>query len=107
MDRVPEYKFLPELSTDITQTCPIEIESGDFAGVVYRYGKISFDETKDGVLNVYMEIETIKTPADFDKTQSNFTQVVGKIFAEIIEQQVEADDKDLEDDVHQDAVDKS
>ena len=45
MGKAVEYKFIPEGSIDSTQTCPIEITSGQFAGIIYRYGKISFKET--------------------------------------------------------------
>ena len=107
MAKVPDYKLLPELSTDITQTCPIEITSGKFAGIVYRYGKISFDETSNGELNVHMEIETIKAPEGFDQNSNHFTQVVGEIFTKIVEEQVESEQVDLEDDVHQDPVDNA
>ena len=42
MDKAVEYKFIPEASVDSTQTCPIEITSGKFSGIIYRYGKIDF-----------------------------------------------------------------
>ena len=47
MGKAIEYKFFPEASVDSTQTCPIEITSGQFAGIGYRYGKIDFKE--DGI----------------------------------------------------------
>ena len=108
MGKAIEYKFLPEASVDSTQTCPIEITSGQFAGIVYRYGKIDFKEDGSDGLNVTMEIEMIKSPNGFDKEDKQFTQTVGEIFVKIVEAQVEVDDgKDLESDVHEDRVDNA
>ena len=108
MGKAIEYKFLPEASVDSTQKCPIEITSGQFAGIVYRYGKIDFKEDGSDGLNVTMEIEMIKSPNGFDKEDKQFTQTVGEIFVKIVEAQVEVDDgKDLESDVHEDQVDNA
>ena len=105
MDKAPKYKFLPEASTDISPTCPIQILEGKFSGIVYRYGKISFEEVNDGDLSVNMEIQMITAPDGFDQQDKEFTNVAGDIFVNIVESQVEADEIDLEDDVHQDPVD--
>ncbi len=108
MDKVVEYKFIPEVSIDSTQTCPIEITSGKFSGIIYRYGKIDFKENGNDGLNVTMEIEMIKFPEGFDQANKDFTQTAGEIFVKIVESQVESDDyKDLEADVHEDKVDNS
>jgi hypothetical protein len=107
MANLPTYKFLPEASNDITKTCPIEITSGKFSGIIYRYGKISFEEINDSNLNVIMEIEPILAPKGFDKSNLEFTQVVGEIFTQIVEEKVESEDVDLEDDVHQEPLDNS
>ena len=108
MDKAVEYRFLPEASVDSTQTCPIEITAGQFAGIVYRYGKIDFKEDDTGGLNVTMEIEMIKFPEGFDQANKEFTQTAGEIFVKIVESQVESDDtKDLEADVHEDQVDNA
>ena len=106
MVKAPKYKFLPEASTDITQTCPIEILEGTYAGIVYRYGKISFKETDDGELNVMMDIEMIMAPEGFNQQETDFTNSVGEIFVNIVENQVEAEPTDLEADVHEDPLDK-
>ena len=106
MDKAPKYKFLPEASTDVSQTCPILITEGKFEGIVYRYGQISFKETDDGDLNVMMDIEMIKAPEDFNQQDKDFTDVAGEIFVNIVENQVEAEPIDLEADVHEDPLDK-
>ena len=108
MGKAVEYKFIPEASVDSTQTCPIQITSGQFAGIVYRYGKIDFKEDGNDGLNVTMEIEMIKFPEGFDQADKDFTQTAGEIFVKIIESQVESDDdKDLEADVHEDHLDNA
>ena len=106
MDKAPKYKFLPESSTDVSQTCPILITEGKFEGIVYRYGQISFKETDDGDLNVMMDIEMITAPEGFNQQDKDFTDVAGEIFVNIVENQVEAEPIDLEADVHEDPLDK-
>lgn len=107
MDKTPEFKYIPEASADITQTCPIQIVSGEFAGIVYRYGKISFNETPSGELDINMEISLITAPDEFVKENVKFTNTVGKIFMKIIEDRVDSEPIDLEADVHEDPVDNS
>jgi hypothetical protein len=106
MVKAPKYKFLPEASIDTTQTCPIEIIEGKFQGIVYRYGKISFNEMESGELNVLMDIEMITAPEGFNQQDKDFTDVAGEIFVTIVEEQVEAEPRDLEADVHEDPLDK-
>ena len=106
MDKAPKYKFLPEASIDISQTCPIQILEGKFSGIVYRYGKISFQEINEGDLSINMEIQVITAPDRFNQQDKEFTDIAGNIFVDIVENQVEPDEMDLEDDVHQDPVDK-
>ena len=106
MEKAPKYKFLSEVSTDVSQTCPILITEGKFEGIVYRYGKISFKETDDGDLNVMMDIEMISAPEGFNQQDKDFTDVAGEIFVNIVENQVESEPSDLEADVHEDPLDK-
>lgn len=107
MDKAPKYKFLPDNSTDISQTCPIMITEGKFEGIVYRYGKISLNEIENGDLNIVMDIEMITAPENFDQQNKEFTNYIGEIFVDIVENQAEVDDsKDLEADVHEDPLDK-
>lgn len=105
MVKVPDYKFVDELSVH-NNTTPIEILSGDYCGIVYRYGKIGMKELDDGNISVDMDIEIVKAPENFNQEDSNFTQTVGEIFVDIVEKTApNSDPIDLEDDVHQD-VDK-
>jgi hypothetical protein len=106
MEKAPKYKFLSEVSTDVSQTCPILITEGKFEGIVYRYGQISFKETDNDELNVTMNIEIITAPDGFDQQDKDFTNIAGEIFVNIVENQVEAEPRDLEADVHEDPLDK-
>jgi hypothetical protein len=103
MVKVPEYKFVDEMSSD-TDTCPIKILSGPFQGIIYRYGKISLKEENENV-SVTMDITMISCPENFNQQDTEFTQTVGEIFVDIVEKNSIAETKemiDLEDDVHQD-----
>ena len=108
MDKVADFDLLPDENTDMTNTCPILIKSGKFKDIVYRYGKISFQELEDGSLNVNMEVQMIKAPEGFNQQDAEFTETVGNIFTKIVEDQVTTmEEKDLEADVHEDPVDNS
>jgi hypothetical protein len=103
MVKVPNYKFKDEEISE-NDTCPIEILDGQYSGIVFKYGKISLNETDTGELNVNMDITMVKAPEGFNQQETNFTQTVGEIFVDIVEKNVVADKEavDLEDDVHQD-----
>jgi hypothetical protein len=102
MDKAVDFDLLPDDTTELTNTCPIIIKSGKFKDIVYRYGKISFQELEDGSLNVNMEVEMISAPEGFNQQEPEFTETVGNIFTKIIEDQVTTEEKDLEADVHED-----
>ena len=104
MDKAPEYKFKDD-TFDGKDTCPIEILDGDYKGIVFKYGKISLHETESGDLAVNMNVTVLQSPKNFNQETPEFTQVVGQIFTDIVERNVEGDETenvDLEDDVHQD-----
>jgi hypothetical protein len=82
--------------------CPIQILEGKYKDIVYRYGKISLKETANEEISVTMEIDVLKAPDKFDQQQEDFTNVVGQIFTQIVEEGIEQEPVDLEDDVHQD-----
>ena len=103
MGNLPNYKFVPEADSKIDETCPIEILSGEHAGIVYRYGVIKVSEHDDDNVKVIMDIDIIKAPEGFNKDTESFTMDVGEIFVNIVENQVNKESVvDLEDDVHQD-----
>ena len=103
MAKVPEYKFRDEMF-DGNENCPIEILNGQFSGVIFRYGKISLNETADGNMEVNMNITIVSAPENFKQEKTEFTQTVGEIFSDIVEKNLAEtmESVDLEDDVHQD-----
>jgi hypothetical protein len=108
MGKAKKYKFLTEESTDTTQTCPIEILEGKYSGIIYRYGKISFNELESGELNITMDVEMIKSPEGFNQQENEFTTTVGDIFVDIVEDNIDVNEsKDLEADVHEEPLDNS
>jgi hypothetical protein len=102
MDKTPKFKYDPEASSDVGANCPIQILEGKYKDIVYRYGKISLKETANEEISVTMEIDVLKAPDKFDQQQEDFTNVVGQIFTQIVEEGIEQEPVDLEDDVHQD-----
>lgn len=102
MVKAPTFNYVPEASGDAMENCPIEITSGQFKGIIYRYGKISLAEVDDGGLNVTMDIQLLKAPKNFNQNDNDFTMAVGEIFTQIVESGIEQEPVDLEDDVHQD-----
>jgi len=102
MDKAPKFKYVPEASSDVGANCPIKIMEGKYNGIVYRYGKISLKETENEEINVTMEIDVLKAPDNFDQQQEDFTNAVGQIFTQIVEEGIEQEPVDLEDDVHRD-----
>ena len=102
MAKVPEYKFIDEMLVG-HDTCPIRIMDGQFAGIVYKYGKISLEEVEGDNLKVNMDITMIEAPEGFNQQDEGFTQTVGEIFVDIVETDLGTNQPvDLEDDVHQD-----
>jgi single-stranded DNA-specific DHH superfamily exonuclease len=105
MAKAPDYKFKDEMF-DGRDNCPIEILDGEYKGIIFRYGKISLKETDDGNMEVNMNISIVSSPEGFNKESEQFTQIVGEIFSDIVEKNIQEEQTleqvDLEDDVHQD-----
>lgn len=102
MDNLPKYKLIDTL-VESHDTCPIQILEGKFAGIIFKFGKISLREDGSDNLTVTMDITMIEAPEGFDQQNPEFTNTVGEIFVNIVENDSTIKDPvDLEDDVHQD-----
>jgi hypothetical protein len=103
MEKLPEYNFVDDIFTGM-ETCPIKIMSGQFKDIVFRYGKISLNETEDGNVKVNMDITMVQYPENFNQQNEEFTNILGEIFVDIIKKNTEEkkEQNDLEDDVHRD-----
>jgi hypothetical protein len=70
----------------------VEIEEGQFKGVVYQYDTIHFKETKEGddaVLN--FNTITVENPNEEDLTDDEFSGIIGDVLVKIIEERLEND----------------
>jgi hypothetical protein len=104
MDKEPKYQFVDEMIGH--DTCPIKIMSGKYAGIVFKYGKITLEEIENENLKVNMDVDIVQAPEGFNQQETDFTNTVGEIFVDIVEKNtfdaVKKESADLEDDVHQD-----
>ena len=80
------YVYVESKNQD--QTC-IGIKGGKFAGVVYKYGNVSFgEETEDGNMPFKFKFDIIDNNAipkeDF---KEDFMNLIGDILVDIIEEQ--------------------
>lgn len=78
MGNLPDYKFVPEADNQINETCPIEILSGQHAGIVYRYGVIRVQEHDNDNVKVVMDIDLIKAPKDSTRIRKNLLKMLVK-----------------------------
>jgi hypothetical protein len=103
MEKQINYRFAEENGSP-DQNCPIEITDGKYKGIVYTYGTVKVEELPNEQLNIIMDVSIIKAPKDFDKESQEFTNTVGQIFADIVEnntaESIRKEPIDLEDDVH-------
>ena len=72
----------------LNQTTPftaIRIENGEWAGVVYHYGKTRFLE-EDDCLRVQFEYYIVTNPGSYkDEDATRFTQYIGDILIDIVD----------------------
>jgi len=80
------YVFVESTSQD--QTC-IGIKDGKFAGVVYKYGKVSVgEETKDGQMPFKFEFDIIDNNAiPKEKFDEEWSKLIGDILVNIMDEQ--------------------
>jgi hypothetical protein len=66
----------------------VKIEDGDYAGVVYQYDTVSFNEEEGDVVLQFNTI-TLDNPETKDLTTDEFEVIMGDILTEIISKQLE------------------
>jgi|TARA_B100001996_G_scaffold67716_1_gene49340 hypothetical protein len=78
------YVFVESTSQD--QTC-IGIKDGEFAGVVYKYGKVSVgEELEDGSMPFQFEFDIIDNNAiPREKFGEEWTKLIGDILVDIMD----------------------
>ena len=80
------YVFVESKSQD--QTC-IGIKGGKFAGVIYKYGKVSLgEETEDGQMPFKFEFDIVdNNSVPREQFGNDWTDLIGDILVDIIEEQ--------------------
>ena len=87
MSKIKEsYVYVESKSQD--QTC-IGIKGGKFAGVIYKYGKVSLgEETEDGNMPFKFEFDIVDNNAiPKEEFGEDFMNLIGDILVDIIEEQ--------------------
>jgi hypothetical protein len=72
----------------------IRLEEGDYAGVVYQYDTVSFEENEDnGDVVLTFNTITLDNPNEIDLSTEEFEGILGDILTRIIEEQLEAENE--------------
>ena len=82
-------KFVYVESKSQNQTC-IGIKGGKFAGVVYKYGKVSFakEEDKNGNLPLQFQYDIVDNNGiPREQFNEDFFKLIGDILVEVMEEQ--------------------
>lgn len=65
-----DFIFRDDLVKDTnTETVPIELKVGPYAGIVYRYGAVRFTEHEDGPPTVKFDFELISSKVAFKEKE--------------------------------------
>ena len=83
-------KFVYVESKSQDQTC-IGIKGGKFAGVVYKYGKVSFakEEDKNGNLPMQFQYDIVDNNGiPREQFDEDFFNLIGDILVEVMEEQI-------------------
>ena len=83
-------KFVYVESESQDQTC-IGIKGGKFAGVVYKYGKVSFakEEDKNGNLPMQFQYDIVDNNGiPREQFGDEFFKLIGDILVEVMEEQI-------------------
>jgi len=83
-------KFVYVESKSQDQTC-IGIKGGKFAGVVYKYGKVSFakEEDKNGNLPMQFQYDIVDNNGiPREQFGDEFFKLIGDILVEVMEEQI-------------------
>ena len=80
---IPTYEFIEDPIDDTTH---IVITSGEAAGVVYRYGRVMFEENKlDDHLNIKFGYQLIRNPDQL--TSETILPIISEILRDILEKE--------------------
>jgi hypothetical protein len=74
-------------SKENPQIGAIEINDGEFSGLVYQYGEVNFNEREDGQMEVKFKYNIIKNPNDMEENQ-HMMNFMGDILVELLDDQL-------------------
>jgi len=69
------------------QVGAIKINEGDYAGLLYQYGEVTFNERDDGQLKVKFRYNMIENPNDLEENQ-DMKNFMGDILVELLDDQL-------------------
>lgn len=83
-----DYKFvIPE---DDGIAVNVELLTGEYSGIVYRYGKVSFEENEEsGEGYLVFEYDVIDSEIPSLESNVNFKNYIGDVLASIITKNIE------------------
>lgn len=84
-----EYSLIEHDNSFHDKHWAIRLEEGDYAGVVYQYDTVSFNEEEEGSVVLTFNTITLENPNDADLTTDEFESTIGDILTSIIEEQLE------------------
>lgn len=100
-----DYRFvIPE---DEKTTVGIKLLKGPYKDVVYQYGKVKFEEEKDGAVYLRFVYNVVESPYEksyLEKNQDDFKNYIGDLLVGIIQQNL---DKGLMDEAGTDYIEES
>ena len=85
------YKFDDESKI---QPVPIIITEGNYEGLRFQYGRISFDENDSGGCSLNFDYNLIDNPNELKEDQE-LIDTLGKILMDVLEKEMEDTDKDF------------
>ena len=85
------YKFDDESKI---QPVPIIITEGNYEGLRFQYGRISFDENDSGGCALNFDYTVIDNPNELKEDQE-LIDTLGKILMDVLEKEMEDTDKDF------------
>ena len=65
----------------------IKINEGDYAGLLYQYGEVTFNERDDGQMEVKFRYNMIENPNDLEENQ-DMKNFMGDILVELLDEQL-------------------
>lgn len=85
-----DYTYIIPETEDTTVN--IKLLNGEYENTIYQYGKVKFEEEKDGAIYLRFIYNVIETPLNKEELEKNseFKNYIGDILVSIMSQNVDA-----------------